>query len=71
MSLSVGRAKLLTALKELRTRWDRVRRTWDDPVSREFEKEFIEPLDGKVRAGVSAMENMYELIIQARKDCEG
>jgi hypothetical protein len=70
MSLSVGRAKLLTALKELRTRWERVRARWDDPVSRDFEKEFILPLDGKVRAGVSAMENMYDIVLQARRDCE-
>ena len=69
MSLSVGRAKLLSALKDLRTRWDRVHMKWDDPVSRQFEKEFLEPLEGKVRAGVSAMENINEIIHQARNDC--
>ena len=69
MSLSVGRAKLLTALKDLRARWDRVHMKWDDPVSREFEKEFLDPLEGKVRSGVSAMENIYEIILQARSDC--
>ena len=70
MSLSVGRTKLLTSLKDLRARWDKVRRHWDDPVARKFEEEFLAPLEGKARAGVSAMENMYEIIVKARKDCE-
>ena len=70
MSLSVGRTKLVTALKDLRVRWDRVRSLWDDPVAKDFEAKFLEPLEGKVRSGVSAMENMYELVLKARRDCE-
>ena len=70
MSLSVGRTKLVTALKDLRVRWDTVRTLWDDPVARDFELKFLEPLEGKVRSGVSAMENMYEMVLKARKDCE-
>jgi hypothetical protein len=69
MSLSTGRSKLMTSLKELRLRWDRVRTRWDDPVSRDFEKEFVAPLDGKVRSAVSAIEQMYEVVSKARRDC--
>lgn len=70
MSISTGRTKLVTSLKELHARWDRLSRIWDDPVSRDFAQEFIAPLDGKVRSGVSAMEQMYELLVKAKRDCE-
>jgi hypothetical protein len=69
MSVATARSKLVANLKELLTRWDRVRDHWDDPVSRDFEKEYLAPLDGKVRAGVSAMEHMYELLDRAKRDC--
>lgn len=70
MSLSVGRTKLLTSLKDLRARWDRVRMKWDDPMSKEFQQQFLDPLEGKVRSGVSAMEHMYDIVLQARRDCQ-
>jgi len=69
MSLSVGRTKLLTALKTLHVRWDRTRRHWNDRVAKDFEKQFIAPLEGKVRNGVSAMEHMYQLVEEAKRDC--
>jgi hypothetical protein len=69
MSLSTGRSKLMTSLKELKLRWDRVRTRWDDPVSRDFEKEFVAPLEGKVRSAVSAIEQMNEIVSKARRDC--
>jgi len=69
MSLATARSKLVSNLKELLTRWDRVRTYWDDPVSRNFEKEYLAPLDSKVRAGVSAMEHMHELLDRAKREC--
>ncbi|MCP3904729.1 MAG: hypothetical protein GY715_13970 [Planctomycetes bacterium] len=69
MSVATARAKLVANLKDLMDRWERVRTYWDDPVSREFEKEYLAPLDAKVRAGVSAMEHMYELLDRAKRDC--
>ncbi len=70
MSLSTGRARLMTALKDLRSRWDKVRGYWDDAVSDNFEKEFLSPLESKVRNGITAMESMRDLIEKAKRDCE-
>ena len=70
MSLSVGRSKLMTALKDLRARWDKVQTHWDDQMSKDFTDEFIAPLEGSVRSAVSAMEAMYEIVQKARKECE-
>lgn len=69
MSLNSGRTKLASSLKELRARWDRIRMSWDDPVARRFEKEFVAPLEGKVRSGATAMEEMGQLLGQIRRDC--
>ena len=70
MSLATGRMKLVSALKDLRGRWDRVRVRWNDPVAMAFEKQFLANLDGKVRSGAAAMEQMQELVAQARRECE-
>ena len=70
MSLNTGRMKLVSSLKELHGRWDRVRTRWNDPVAKAFEKEYIASLDGKVWSGASAMEQMRELVAQARRECE-
>ncbi len=69
MSLSVGRTKVITSLKDLKARWEKVRVQWDDPVARQFEKQFLDPLEGKARAAVGAMEQMGDLIHKAKKDC--
>jgi hypothetical protein len=70
VSLNVGRTKLVTSLKHLRGRWERVQRDWNDPVRREFEQQFVDPLEGKIRAAVNAMEHMHDLATKARRDCE-
>jgi hypothetical protein len=69
MSLSTSRSKLVSSLKDLHSRWDRVRMQWEDKVAKDFEDEFLGPLDGKVRGGVSAIEHMNELMMRARREC--
>ena len=69
MSLTTSRARLQGALKELRARWDEAKAKWDDPMSREFEKRYLAPLEPVVRNTVSAMEKMDAILAQARRDC--
>ena len=69
MSLSVGRTKIITSLKDLKARWEKIGLHWNDPVSRQFEKEFLDPLEGKARAAVGAMEHLGDLIYKAKRDC--
>lgn len=69
MSLGVGRKKLHDALKTLRVRHQEVRRDWDDRVAHAFDARFIEGLDARVSAAVSAMERMQEQLDQARREC--
>lgn len=70
MSLSVGRAKLVGALRDLMLRWEKAKAQWDDPMSRNIEERVLEPLDPKVRAASTAIEKMGEMVARARRDCQ-
>jgi hypothetical protein len=70
MSVTVGRAKLMGALKDLKLRWDKAKLNWDDPMSADIEKTVIDPLEPQVRATVGAMERINEVLMKARRDCE-
>jgi len=69
MSMGTSRTKLISAVKDLHIRWDRVKTRWNDPVSKEFEEEFLASLEGKVRGSVQAIEDMDALLRRARKEC--
>lgn len=69
MSLSVGRAKLTQGYKELTVRWEKARAQWDDAMSEDIEKSVIEPLEPRIRATVSAIEKMIEVLNRAKREC--
>ncbi len=69
MSLSASRANLLDAMKDLRHRWDRIREHWDDPVSRDIEEKFLDPLEPRLRNAAHAMSHMGELLARADQEC--
>jgi hypothetical protein len=69
MSLATSRARLQGALKELRAHWDQAKSKWDDPMSREFEKRYLAPLEPMVRNTISAMDKMDGILAKARRDC--
>jgi hypothetical protein len=70
MSLAVGRAKLVGALKDLMTKWEVTRQSWDDPMSRALEDRVLNPLEPKIRAAATAMEKMGEVLARAKRECE-
>jgi hypothetical protein len=69
MSLTVGRAKLVQALKDLEMRWEKTRLQWDDAMSEDIAMMVVEPLEPRVRATVTAMEKMAEVLTRARREC--
>ena len=70
MSISTGQVRLQDAFKVLKTKWRAAKIEWDDPMSRDFEEQHLAHLDMQVRAAISAMENVAELIRRARRECE-
>jgi hypothetical protein len=69
MSVYEGRGQLSRAMKDLTARWQETKYHWDDPVSRAFEREFLEPLEAELRDASSAMDHMSVLLQQIRGDC--
>jgi len=70
MSLIAGRARLLSAYRDLQARIERTRSDWDDPVRARIIAEFIEPLETEVRTAVAAIEQMEIYMRQAQAACE-
>jgi len=70
MSVSVAQANLLDALKDLRLRWAHIQEVWNDPASRRFDQDVIQPLEPRVVAAIRALDQVSELLVQVRRDCE-
>jgi hypothetical protein len=69
MGMYESRGMLARSMKDLQARWDRARAEWDDPRSRAFGAERIEPLERDLRQATAAMEQMGALLRQIRSAC--
>lgn len=69
MSINVAKANLLDAVKQLKLRWSSICESWDDAARRQFEKEFIDPLDAKVRTALKGLDHVSELQDRVRREC--
>ena len=69
MSLSVAKANLSDALKQLRMKMDRIRDSWDDDAARRFVREVIDPLDAKVLMASKGLDHVAELTAAVKRDC--
>jgi len=69
MSVSVGRAKLNNATKDLLVKWEQTKSVWSDSRAQAFEHDFIEPLGPQVRAALSAMERLGAVLASAQREC--
>ena len=70
MSINVGRTLLTNAHKELNIHWREVREHWSDVKASEFESEYLAQLEPAVRAALTAMEKIAEVLERARRECE-
>lgn len=70
MGLHEGRGRLGKSLKELLERWGETRMSWDDSVSKNFEKTYLYPLEMDMRNAVGAMDEMSQLLSKIKRDCD-
>ena len=68
MTVGTGLVQLQEAIKNLRVHWEDVQLYWRDPMQREFERDFLIPLELQVAATHQAMESMANLITSAEQD---
>ncbi len=68
--MSAQSGRLHHAIKHVREQWDIAQETWDDPVSREFEKVHIIPLEQHCKNTIIGMEELSEVLGRIRSQCK-
>ena len=68
--MTTGIIQLQESFKALRLRWEETKLIWEDQVQRQFEDEFLAPLETQVRTTHQAMEHLAQLINAALQDCQ-
>jgi hypothetical protein len=69
MSANAGWNKLNSAIHTLRERVDRTEDDWRDQVRRDFVEQYLEPLDGQVRATLRSIKQLEEVLRRVRREC--
>jgi hypothetical protein len=70
MSLRNSGTRLAMLTKELMLKWRETRQFWQDAKSEEFEKKYLDELQGSVDSAVTVIDKLDKLITKIRKDCE-
>jgi hypothetical protein len=70
VDLFTGSARIRLALENLHHVWQDAADRWNDPVSRAFLEQHIEPLLPVVKNALDAVGRMQMLLDQAQRDCE-
>jgi hypothetical protein len=68
--MSAHSGRLQHALKHLREQWEIAQETWDDPMSREFDKVNIVPLEQHTKNAIVGMEKLSEVLGKIRSQCK-
>jgi hypothetical protein len=66
--LSGGAAQLNDSYDKLRAAWAETETRWNDPASRRFHKERLEPLDPITRKALSAVRRLTEILARAERE---
>ncbi|MDA1007807.1 MAG: hypothetical protein O2800_02215 [Planctomycetota bacterium] len=69
MSVVGSKAKMQLAIKDLESKWARLREDWDDSARRGIEERYIAPLEDRCRQAILALEKVAEAQARARREC--
>jgi hypothetical protein len=70
MSLDTGRYQLFSTFKTLRERWEETCVHWQDGIRQEFAEKYWQALEPRVRATMSAIDRLGQIIGRARQECQ-
>jgi hypothetical protein len=68
--LTSGAAKISSAYKTLKVRWDNTKEHWHDDNCRRFEENYIDPLEPQINAALEAISRLAEVLGRAEQECE-
>lgn len=69
MSVAASRAKLAAAHRALAAAWEQAAESWDDPASRAFWRQHIQPMENSVRAAFAALDHIGVVLERVKRDC--
>ena len=61
--LSIVASSLQHAMKTLRFRWDETQDVWNDSVRRQFDEQYIVPLEPQVSTTLKAAKRMVDILV--------
>jgi hypothetical protein len=70
MGIYEGRGQLAKASKELTARWNDARLSWNDARAKEFEEQFLAPLEVDLRKAADALDRVAAMVSQIRRECQ-
>jgi hypothetical protein len=65
-----GKAKLTYAGRKLRLRWEQTQTQWNDQVTRDFDRQHLQPIEPKLVDAVRAIERLAEILTRAERECK-
>lgn len=70
MSASASRGMLVSATRQLQSRWSELRGSWRDQKAAEFEEQYLAELTNTVNGAVRALEDLEKVLQKIHADCE-
>ncbi len=70
MGVVQSRTRLQQNYKELMLRWEKANTHWNDKVSEDVKKTYLDPLSPKIVAAMDAMEKMSKILSKVKRECE-
>ena len=67
MSVNLSAEKLGANAQALHQRWANTQSVWNDPVSRNFEQEYLVSLESQLQTTQREMERLAQVIAQVRR----
>lgn len=67
--LDTGRARLYTAHKTLREKWETAKLHWQDSVRKDFEEHQLDPLEPRLAHLLTAIDRLAQVLNQVNNDC--
>ena len=68
--LDTGAAQLRDALQDLMRAWQVVGESWNDPVSRKFSQQYLDPIIPASKRTLDATSHMNQLLQRIQRDCD-
>jgi hypothetical protein len=70
MNINATAVRLAALTRELASKWDQTKDSWQDAKSREFEEKYMAELLAGVNRAVTGIREVDRIISKLRNDCE-